>query len=114
MFFLALGVVLFGTLAPHPPHVPMDSMGDKFEHFTAFAGLALFARLGFRKMPNWLLLERLSFFGALIEVAQAAPAIHRDCDWHDWVADTMGAWVMLVAIILVRFWLNVRRPFGTV
>ena len=32
--------------------------------------------------------ERLSFLGALIEVLQAIPELHRDCDIRDWIADT--------------------------
>jgi hypothetical protein len=59
----------------HPPQVALDTIpyGDKIEHFTAFAALALMARLGFPRVADWHLLEHLSFLGAMIEVVQATP-----------------------------------------
>jgi VanZ family protein len=108
IFLLLVAVVLYLTLSPSPPHVALDNLpyGDKIEHFTAFAALALMARLGFPRAPDWLLLEHLSFLGAMIEVVQATPTLQRDCDWHDWLADTMGALIMLAA---VRFFRHRRR-----
>ena len=48
--------------------------------------------------------ERLSFVGALIEVAQALPALGRDCDIRDWIADTLSIVLVmaLMRIILPR------------
>ncbi len=66
-----------------PPKPPIDRFDDKFER--AFVVLAVFARLGFRRAPARLILERLSFVGALIELFQSIPALHRDYDWGDWV-----------------------------
>lgn len=102
LFFLALAFTLFMTLQPHPPHLIFEGLGDKVEHAAAFAGMALLARLGFARAPGWLILERLSFIGALIEVFQAIPAMHRDCDWKDWLADTLGAALMLGLCALAR------------
>ena len=90
LFFAALAFTLFMMLQPHPPHLIFEELGDKAEHAISFGGMALLARLGFRRAPNWLILERLSFIGAMIEVIQAIPSLHRDCDWHDWAADTIG------------------------
>ena len=39
--------------------------------------------------------------GALIEVFQAIPALHRDCDWRDWLADTLAVAGVLLVLRLV-------------
>ena len=102
-FFMALVFTLYMALAPMPLATPtLDSYGDKFEHMLAFVTLTSLARLGWTRAPNWLVLERLSFIGALIEVFQAIPSLHRDCDWHDWVADTLAIMATLGAIKLLR------------
>ena len=101
-FFVALITTLYMALDPAPIATPtLDSYGDKVEHMLAFATLTITARLGWTKAPNWLLLERLSFIGALIEVFQAIPELHRDCDWHDWVADTLAIMATLGAMIIL-------------
>ncbi|MDE1916349.1 MAG: hypothetical protein KGJ57_04640 [Sphingomonadales bacterium] len=104
--------VLYLTLTPHPPQVALDNLpyGDKIEHFTAFGALAAMARLGFMRIKGWQLLEHLSFLGALIEVAQASPGLARDCDWHDWLADTAGAAVALAALHVILPRLMHYRP----
>ena len=48
------------------------------------------------------LLVGLSLFGAAIEVVQAIPALHRDSDVSDWLADTIAA--VAVVLLLVRWW----------
>lgn len=115
LFLLLVVVVLYLTLSPNPPHVALDTIpyGDKIEHFTAFAALALMARLGFPGRPDWQLLEHLSFLGAMIEVIQATPDLQRDCDWHDWLADSMGALAMLVAVRLFFRWRRSRGAAAT-
>ena len=50
--------------------------------------------------------ERLSIHGALIEVLQSIPALHRDCDIMDWVADT----AVVIGVLLV---VRVYRARGT-
>ena len=47
------------------------------------------------------MVERLSFLGALIEVAQAMPVLHRDCDIRDWAADTLAIVVVTVVFALL-------------
>ena len=51
--------------------------------------------------PDMRLLIGLSLFGALIEVVQAIPALHRDSDPLDWLADTIACAIVLLAI---RWW----------
>lgn len=100
---LALALIFAVTMAlvPHPPHIPGNPI-DKIQHMTAFATLALLAALAFPRRPLWQLGEHLSFVGALIEVLQAIPALHRDCDIMDWIADTAAIAIVLVIVALVR------------
>ena len=50
---------------------------------------------------RWRIAERLSFLGALIEVTQSIPALHRDCDIRDWIADTVAIVVVTVVMGLL-------------
>jgi hypothetical protein len=90
LFLAALAFTLFMALVPHPPHIPTDAFGDKFEHILAFAVLALLAKFAFRSIAEGVILFRLSALGAMIELLQSIPSLHRDCDWRDWLADTIA------------------------
>ena len=96
LLFLAIVFTLFMALLPKPPALPIDRFGDKFEHMLAFSVIAFLARFSFQRISYWRLLEHLSFFGALIEVFQAWPMLHRDCDPRDWMADTIAAGLALL------------------
>lgn len=98
-FFVALAFALTMAFLPHPPHV-MGNMWDKEQHMLAFATLSFLAAFGFPAMPLPRIAERLSFIGALIEVVQSYPPLHRDCDIFDWVADTAAVILMLVVVKL--------------
>ncbi|WDF72466.1 hypothetical protein [Novosphingobium sp. KACC 22771] len=91
-----LAFTTFMALSPQPPAMPIDHFGDKFTHMTAFAVLTLVARIGYPGTSPLRVLERMALFGALIEVFQAIPELHRDCDWHDWVADMVATSAVLV------------------
>ena len=98
-FWLALAFAVLMAVLPKPPQLPLDRLGDKAEHIIAFAVLATLAQIGFDGTPRWRIAERLSFVGAMIEVVQSIPALHRDCDIKDWLADT--AVVLVVTAIFV-------------
>lgn len=104
-------IVLAVTMAllPHPPHVPIDRFGDKFEHMLAFAVMASLAAIAHPETPLPRIGERLSFLGALIEVFQSIPALHRDCDVRDWIADTASVAVVLTLYALIS---RARRVSG--
>ncbi len=101
-FVAALIVTLVMALLPHPPRLEIDSWGDKFQHALAFSTLTLLASASFPDATPLRIGERLSFLGALIEVLQAMPAIHRDCDVFDWLTDTTAIVVVLVLIDVTR------------
>ena len=104
LFWLALAGAVVLALMPQPPQLPTDRFGDKFNHMLAFATLAALAGLGWPRAEKLRVVERLSFLGALIEVAQAMPVLHRDCDIRDWAADTVAivATTVLVAALTRR------------
>ncbi len=102
LFWIALAGAVTLAVLPHPPQLPLDRLGDKFNHMLAFATLTALAEFGLPAEPRWRLAERLSFLGALIEVAQSIPALHRDCDIRDWVADTLAIVVVTVLMAAVR------------
>lgn len=88
------------AVLPKPPRLPVEQFGDKFEHILAFAVLAVLANLGFPKTDRIRIIERLSFLGAVIEVVQSIPSLHRDCDVRDWIADTLAVLVVTTGFTL--------------
>ncbi len=105
LFWLALVVAVTMAVLPHPPALPIDRFGDKFQHMLAFATLTTLGLVAFPRQPMLRLAERLSFVGALIEVLQSIPALHRDCDIRDWVADTLA---ILVVVAIAAVWRRAR------
>ena len=99
-FWLCLSGAVTLALLPHPPHLP--EFGDKAQHMLAFGTLALLGSFAFPHEPKARLGERLSFLGALVEVLQSIPALHRDCDIRDWIADTIAIVAVLGMLHLLR------------
>ena len=92
------------AIIPQPPQLPGEP-SDKIQHMSAFlvlGGLAFFAYPQARRL---LIAAGLSLFGAFIEIVQAIPSLHRDADILDWIADTLAA----VAILLALQWFFSRR-----
>ncbi len=109
---LVLAIVFAVTMAllPKPPHMPIDQFGDKFEHMLAFATMSLLAAFAYPTAKLSRIGERFSFLGALIEVLQSIPSLHRDCDIHDWIADTLAITVVLLIVWAVRRQRGARLP----
>ena len=102
LFVAALiGAVTMAVL-PDPPSLALEQVGDKYRHMAAFAVLSLLAARAFPRASLWRIGERLSFLGAMIEVVQAIPALHRDCDIFDWLADTAAIIVALLLVAAIR------------
>jgi len=100
---LAIAITFAITMAllPHPPRLP-GNVGDKWQHMTAFATLTMLAAHAYPATPLLRVAERMSFLGALIEVAQSIPILHRDCDIMDWLADTAAILVVIAMVALIR------------
>lgn len=99
---VAVAFAVTMALLPEPPTLPIDAFGDKWGHMLAFATLALLSAFAYPAIALVRIGERLSFLGALIEIAQSIPALHRDCDIRDWIADTLAIVVVLSVVALVR------------
>jgi VanZ family protein len=87
---LALCLVLFSAFGPDNGSRPRLMPWDKAEHFTAFFGLTILGLLAFPRQRSWQVAMALAVLGALIEGVQGLPAIHRDSDLRDWIADLAG------------------------
>ena len=82
------------ALLPKPPEIPGEP-GDKVQHMMAFATLGALAASGWRDQALIRLFAWLASFGAAIELFQAIPALHRDAEMLDWLADMAAAAVTL-------------------
>ncbi|MEO6153525.1 MAG: hypothetical protein ABIT09_04945 [Croceibacterium sp.] len=108
-FWSAAAFAFVMAVLPHPPEIT-GRLSDKIQHTMAFATLAGLGAAAYRRLPPLRLLAGLSAFGALIEVVQAIPVLHRDSDALDWLVDTLA-----VAVVLgvARLWLRSReKTFG--
>jgi hypothetical protein len=75
------------------------------QHIVAFATLTLIGSVAYSVTAPLKLLVRLSLFGAAIEIVQMIPALHRDSDVLDWLADTAA---VLTVLLLVTLWRRLR------
>lgn len=105
LFWTAAVFAYVMAVLPHPPEVP-GAPSDKVQHVIAFATLAFLASWAYGSASRLQLLIRLSLFGAFIELSQAIPALHRDSDPVDWIADTIAAGL---ALLIVGWWRARRR-----
>ena len=103
LFWGAALFALVMALLPHPPDVP-GNPSDKVQHIAAFATLGALGSFAYARVRASWLIGGLSLFGALIEVAQAIPVLHRDSDPLDWLADTIAC----AAAVLLIGWMRRR------
>lgn len=102
LFWAAAIFAFVMAILPHPPDIP-GNPSDKLQHVAAFATLGLLGAWAYVQTPLVQLFGGLSLFGAFIEIVQAIPALHRDSDVRDWIADTVACGVVLLFV----YW---RRP----
>lgn len=88
-FCLATIFAFVMATLPKPPPVPWHPE-DKIQHITAFVVLTILAIPAFPRAKLLHIILSLSALGAFIEIVQAIPALHRDSDWLDWLADTVA------------------------
>ena len=102
MFWPALIFALVMAVLPKPPQLPGPDLGDKIQHMLAFLTLTVLAGVGWPRTRLSKAALYLSLVGAGIEVVQAIPALHRDSDWRDWVADSLAIFVALLPVTVFR------------
>jgi len=103
-FWAGAAFALFMALLPHPPQLPGEP-SDKVQHIAAFLTLGALGSLAYPRANPLHLGASLSLFGAIIEMLQLIPALHRDGDPLDWAADTAA--VALIIVLLRRL---IRGP----
>jgi hypothetical protein len=101
-FFAALIFTFYSAVVP-PAHALELTPWDKATHFIAFYALTGLAVAAFPKANLAVVAALLSGFGALIEIVQGLPMVHRDRDFWDWVADTIAI-VCALAPMLLYWW----------
>lgn len=101
LFWAAMVFAFVMAMLPHPPEI-LGEPSDKVQHMAAFATLGLLGTWAYVRTSLLHLLGGLSLFGAFIEVVQAIPALHRDSDIKDWIADTLACALVLLIIHGVR------------
>ena len=92
------------AVLPQPPELP-GNPSDKIQHIAAFATLGALGIWAFPRSASLRLMIGLSLFGALIEIVQAIPSLHRDSDPLDWLADTIACAIVILAL---RWWTRRR------
>lgn len=105
--------LLAGTLtlcSGYPAAVPTGFDFDKIGHFGAYGALATaIVRIGGRRRFSffgWWALALASAYGMGDEFRQSLTHGVRTPDWHDWLADTVGA---ITAVALYLHWGWYRR-----
>lgn len=101
LFWAALAFAFVMAVLPHPPRIP-GQPSDKIQHIVAFTTLGALACQSFPRAAAWRVLLGLSLYGALIELVQLFPALNRDGDVIDWLADTAAVAVVLGLFRLAR------------
>jgi len=102
-FWAAVLFAFTMAIVPRPPELP-GAPNDKIQHISAFLVLGGLAFFAYPQTKRIIVGMGLSVFGALIEFVQAIPALHRDSDILDWIADTVAAAVILILL----HWLHGR------
>ena len=100
LFWAATAFAFVMAVIPHPPELP-GHPSDKIQHILAFLVLAGLGRWAYPQVRKRELLLGLAAFGALIEMVQAIPMLHRDSDPYDWIADVAAA---LTVFVIVWLW----------
>jgi VanZ family protein len=84
------------------PVFPEEAPGDKILHMLAFATLSFLGSFAFPRLRPWIFAVLLSAYGVLIELVQMIPALNRNAELQDWVADSVAVLITLGLIFVAR------------
>lgn len=102
-----IGCLLWASLATHLPSVPRFLAWDKLQHFFAYGVLMFLSGNFFKSLfknhqKGWMIGFVFTVgFGLLMEIGQKTLTITRSADWKDFVANLLGAG-LIVAIALLK------------
>ena len=102
-FILAALFAFVMAILPHPPLLP-GHPSDKIQHVIAFAALGILSAFGFTDRSAVVLFALLTIYGATIELVQAIPALHRDSDVFDLIADMVATGIALALSRRIIAW----------
>jgi hypothetical protein len=102
VFLAAVIFTCYSAVIP-PKHAVQLVPWDKAEHFIAFYALSGLGAAAFPGRRLWVIGALLSALGALIEIVQGLPMVHRDRDFWDWVADSLAVMAALSPVLLVQW-----------
>jgi len=102
VFLLAVGVILYLTLAPSEDVPGEGFIWDKAAHAIAFGTLVLIGLL-FSTRRRWKVVVAVWGLAIGIEFAQALMPFGRQGDWRDALADSVGV------VLGLTFWAIARR-----
>lgn len=100
VFWLAITVAFVVAIWPKPIIVP-GAPNDKIQHILAFLFLTALGSAAYPRNALKLGLG-LAGLGALIEIVQAIPALNRDAELLDWIADVAAVLAVLAAVFVWR------------
>ena len=100
LFWAAVIFAVVMAVLPHPPQI--GEVSDKLQHSAAFVTLTVLAVAAYPRAELLRVAERLALVGAVIEVAQSIPALHRDCDIRDFLTDCLAIGVAMAVIVTYR------------
>ena len=104
-----------GTHLPNPPDVVPSNVSDKWLHLGAYFGLAVLligSLAAGRRVTRrdairvWLV---TICYGALDELTQMIPVLHRSAEWKDLGADAAGAAVGVLLGLVLASWIRAGR-----
>ena len=96
-FWAAAVFAFVMAVLPQPVELPAS---DKVQHMAAFFTIGLLGCVAYPRLSRGKLLLALVAFGGLIELVQIIPALHRDSQWSDWMADIAAAIGALVVVFV--------------
>ena len=100
-FWAAAVFAFVMAVLPHPPELLETS--DKVQHMAAFFTITALGCAAYRGFSRLKLMLAMIAFGAMIEVVQMVPQLHRDAEWSDWLADILAVLLALaIAHLLER------------
>jgi hypothetical protein len=85
-----------------------EPVTDKVQHMAAFAALTFLAALGFPGLRLRVIFVAMAALGMAIEILQMIPALQRDAQASDWLADCAATAAALLLCGALR-WLFPRR-----
>lgn len=101
VFFAAVAVILYLTLAPNKDVPGSGMIWDKAAHTIAY-GLLTLVGLFMSTRRRWMVVLGVWCLGVGVEIAQSLMGFGRQGDWHDALANSIGIFLAYVLWAIAR------------